>query len=82
MNNVWQDCCFWEDLLIGNVTVASGVWEFVLASHQEKPPLENYLQFGAISFLLSKPGKFKEMEGNILYFLGWFNFLVIAEIAV
>jgi hypothetical protein len=50
--------------------------------HQEKPPLENYLQFVAISFLLSKPGKFKEMEGNILYFLGWFNILVITEIAV
>jgi hypothetical protein len=50
--------------------------------HQEKPPLENYLQFGAISFPLSKPGQLEEIEGNILYFLGWFNILVIAEISV
>jgi hypothetical protein len=50
--------------------------------HQEKPPLENCLQFGAISFLLSKPGQSEEIEGNILYFLDWFNILVIAEISV
>ncbi|KAJ7882434.1 hypothetical protein B0H14DRAFT_3755712 [Mycena olivaceomarginata] len=51
-------------------------------THQEKPPLENYLQFGAISSLLSKPGKLEEIAGNILYFLAWFNILVIVEISV
>jgi hypothetical protein len=47
-----------------------------------KAPLENYLQFGAIFFLLSKPGQLEQIDRNILYFLGWFNILAIAEISV
>jgi hypothetical protein len=48
--------------------------------HQEKPPSENYLQFGGISFLLSKEGQFEAIGGNIPQFsivgiissVGWF----------
>ncbi|KAJ6493076.1 hypothetical protein C8R45DRAFT_927865 [Mycena sanguinolenta] len=33
--------------------------------HQEKPPLETYLQFGKISFLRGKTGQLEEIRDNI-----------------
>ena len=34
-------------------------------AHQGKPPLETYLQFGEISFLLGKGGQLEEIRDNI-----------------
>ncbi|KAJ7880216.1 hypothetical protein B0H13DRAFT_1891855 [Mycena leptocephala] len=38
------------------------------AKHREKPPSEICLQFGEISFLLSKEGQFRAIRANILQF--------------